>query len=369
MGRSEAEQRIVDGRAWSDFCDGLKAAGETVLRAGTPATPLDRAEGWRYLTRLLRAGLEAQVEFGDPRYPGLYQLSNETKKIGNDNPDSHYLNTTISGSHEYRITGRRGTIRYVTLGTKAGGYDSDGDMRPTGQLDGDDIEFEPDGSFEIRVSCEPQPRNWLPMQPGTTQMVIRQNYLDREKEEPWPMRIECLDPGAPDGIDPETFEQSLRRTISFVTGTANKFVDWMERYSAHLNELPADDQAECQRAGGDANIFYLQSYWRLEPDEALVVEPARIPRCPYWNLQLSNYWMESLDHRHHRIHVNKHTAQYEPDGSVRIVIAHDDPGARWPNWLETTGHREGGMLFRWVHADEHPPVHTRVVKHAELASL
>ena len=76
--------------------------------------------------------------------------------------------------------------------------------------------------------------------------------------------------------------------------------------------------------------------------------------------------MESLDYRYHKIHVNKDTAVYESDGSCVIVIAHEDPGPRYPNWLTTTGHRRGGMLFRWIEADSHPPVDTRVVKFREL---
>jgi hypothetical protein len=39
---------------------------------------------------------------------------------------------------------------------------------------------------------------------------------------------------------------------------------------------------------------------------------------------------------------------------------------RYPNWLKTTGGDRGGNLFRWVEADEHPPVTTRIVKFAEL---
>ena len=42
----------------------------------------------------------------------------------------------------------------------------------------------------------------------------------------------------------------------------------------------------------------------------------------------------------------KHTAQYNPDGSATLVIAHRDPGR--PNWLETAGHELGAMLFRIV---------------------
>lgn len=56
----------------------------------------------------------------------------------------------------------------------------------------------------------------------------------------------------------------------------------------------------------------------------------------------------------------------EHDGSLRIIVAHRDPGARYPNWLTTTGHTRGGMLFRWIGTDEHPPIATRVVKLTEL---
>jgi hypothetical protein len=44
------------------------------------------------------------------------------------------------------------------------------------------------------------------------------------------------------------------------------------------------------------------------PDEALVIEIDHLPKRGVWNFQLSNFWMESLDYRHHRIHLNPHTA-------------------------------------------------------------
>jgi|TARA_B110000114_G_C14942378_1_gene336918 hypothetical protein len=60
-----------------------------------PNDPLTQAQGYRYLMRLLRLGLEKQIEFNDPQYPQFYSLSHETAKIGNDNPDNFYQNCAV----------------------------------------------------------------------------------------------------------------------------------------------------------------------------------------------------------------------------------------------------------------------------------
>jgi hypothetical protein len=365
----KSEDAVRDGTAWRAFCRALEKAGEVVLGPTAPTDALTRAEGFRYLTRLLRAGLESQLEFADPAFPGFFQLANETIKIGNDNPDNLYLNANIRGTHRYRITGTRGTVPYLSFGTKGGGYESDGTMVPTGQLDGRELRVDADGRLEITVSVEPADGNWLPMQQNTTALIVRQTFDDRRREEPARLAIACLDPEGTRELRPEQLEAGLERAVAFVEGTASMFVGWMDTYASHPNALPSDDQAKCQRAGGDANIHYLQSRWSLAPDEALLIEAKRLPRSGTWNFQLSNFWMESLDYRHSRIHLNAHQAALEPDGSLRIVVAHDDPGPAWPNRLETAGHREGGMLFRWIEADEHPPVEARVVRFDELASL
>jgi hypothetical protein len=74
--------------------------------------------------------------------------------------------------------------------------------------------------------------------------------------------------------------------------------------------------------------------------------------------------MESLDYRFAKIHINKHTAHYAADGSVRAIVAHRDPGS--PNWLDTCGHSSGTMCVRWIRAKTHPDPRARVMKLAEL---
>ncbi len=139
--------------AWSEFCDALKAAGSVVLDEATPADPLTRAEGWRYLTRLTRAAFETLIEASDPQAPELRRTAHETIKMGLDNPDNIYQSAPIHGRFRYRIHGSRGTVHYLGFGTQKGGYGSTGTLQTTGYLEGRDLEIGADGRFEIRRQC------------------------------------------------------------------------------------------------------------------------------------------------------------------------------------------------------------------------
>ncbi len=366
MSEQTAAERLMTGKSWEEFCDTLKSAGKTILAEGSPESPLDRAEGFRYLSRLTRAALETFVEYADPLAPVLHRPVHETAKIGADNPDNYYQHASISGAHEYRITGSRGTIHYLDFATQSSGVASSGKSRQGGHLDAADLEIGPDGRFEIWLSCEPKKGNWLSMTPDTTALIVRQTYLDREREQPAQLRIERIGgDGKPTPLTPEALDAGFRSASGLVVGCAALFSGWAQGFQKHTNQLPKFSDAISMGAGGDPNIGYYHSYWKLAPEEALLIE-VKPPACESWNFQLDNHWMESLDYRHHRIHVNKHTARYRPDGGVRIVVAHRDPGV--PNWIETAGHSQGTMCFRWIRADVHPQPVTRVVKLSELTA-
>lgn len=352
MSDSGDAERILDGRMWDDFCDRFKRAGELIRAEGNPQDLATQALGYRFLTRLLRAGLERAVDYADPQYPALYRLADETKKILNDNPDNYYENCTVDPRFDYRITGRRGTVRWFSIGVKAGAGNVDS-MASTGEIDSSQIEFDEDGCFEIWMSKQEKPRNWLPMTDASTNIVVRQTFGNRREERRAEFEIECLNPERPNNnLDPDQLEAQLGQAMTFVENTVQLASLWTTRYrETTLNELPAHDQAMLRAAGGDPTIHYYQSHWQLAPDEALAVTIEGLPECQTWNLQLSNYWMESLEHRFFEVSVNKFTARYEDDGSVRILIAHADPGPGHPNWLNTLGHDQGGMLGRIVGAD------------------
>ncbi len=362
-----AARRVVSGKSWDEFCDSLKAAGAALNFPGAPRDPFNQAEGYRYLSRLARAGLMAFIEHADPKAPVLHRVVDATTKLGADNPDNFYLTAALDGTYDYRVTGRRNTIAYLSFGTQSGNYGRGGGLPPTGYIESDQIDMDTDGRFELVVSSNTQGGNWLPMSPETGTLVVRQTFGDRNTESPAELTIERIncadDERRASHLTPKALDEGLQKAAALTAGAPLLFAKWARDFQKHSNELPLFDPQVSLAAGGDPNITYYHSHWAIAPDEALVIE-VMPPECEHWNFQLNNYWMESLDYRHFRIHTNKHLAHYEQDGSVRLLVAHEDPGH--PNWIETAGHASGTMCFRWVRAKEHPQPRTRLV---ELSGL
>lgn len=359
----EARAAVDSGRLWEEFCDALKAAGKVVTR-DLAGNELDRAEGYRYLTRLTRLALEKYLEHADPLAPTFYRLSHETAKIGCDNPDSYYQNAAIDGSCEYRLYGTRGTIPYLGIGAYYGHYGSNARSGCSGYLEGGQIETGPDGSLEIILSAKPHPGNWIRLDPDCSMLIVRQNYLDRSTEIPADLTLERIGAdGPPAPLSSAQLASGLRGAAAYVAGTANLFANWAEGFRKQPNRILEMDPKVTGGAHGDPNIHFYMGWWELADDQALVVE-AMPPPCQYWNFQLNNVWMESLDYRYLPISTNKHTTTYRPDGSFRIVVAAENRG--FANWMDTAGHRRGTMGLRWVKASHFPMPSARVVRLNDL---
>src|SRR6266545_5298295 len=155
---------------WERFCDELKVLGADLGRPSTPDDELTVAEGIRHLTRLVRMGLETSVESLGPSHPALTQIVDDTKKFGCDNPDTIYLSAALDGGGTYRITGRRGTVDYLSFTTSAGGR---GAARRTGFLDSSSLVVGDDGTVDICVSATPAHGNWLAIEPDTNGLGVR----------------------------------------------------------------------------------------------------------------------------------------------------------------------------------------------------
>lgn len=369
-----ASQRLLSGRAWDDFCEVIQRSGHMIDQWGDTPDELDRAEWYRFCTRLLRNGLERFMENCEPDRPRLRDAP-WRQSINFQSPDQdHLLAEFVDGQHDYRIVGNRGTAPYFVMAswtapmpTDAGARDwakrgvaglkefDPATLRTSHFLQSDTIDFDADGNFEVIVSQTPRPRNWLPMTADCVGLLIRIVYHERSRETAPAMHIERLDQPQPRPVRPDEVSAALARTGQTVLGYAELVRSWwQDNLSARPNQIRFS-QATYLSNGGVPDRHHGFGTWEKSPEQALVIEFTP-PECEYWILQLCNLWQENLDnYEDGQGYLSKFTAHYENDGLVRVVIADRNPGAGG-NWIDPFGHRHGGMSLRLIKTPEAPAV-------------
>jgi len=109
---------------------------------------------------------------------------------------------------------------------------------------------------------------------------------------------------------------------------------------------------------------YAMAPYVLGPDEALVIR-SRWPECRYGGVNLWNRYLQTYDYANRPVCRNRANTTLEPDGSWRMVVAHEDPGVA--NWIDTEGRPFGLVYWRWFMPEgEVPTPETEVVKVADL---
>jgi hypothetical protein len=379
-----ATERVLSGRAWDDFCENLRRAGHMVDRFGDEAGPLDKAEWYRFMTRLARNAFERFMENSEPDRPRLRDAP-WRQGINFQSPDQdHLLAEFVDGSREYKITGNKGTIPYFIIASWTYKHPADigaqdwaeqgvdglktfdpATLQTQSFLQSDFIDCDADGNFEVYVSQKPHRRNWLRIAPDCVGLLIRNVYHERANVTPPTFRIELLDDAKPRPLNAGEVADNLARSAQMVLGYAELVRSWwQDNLSKRPNRLRFS-QATYLSNGGVADRHFGFGVWDLPPDKALVLEYTP-PDCEYWIFQLCNMWQENLDnYEDGQGYITKYTAHYEPGGLVRVIVSATDPGIGG-NWVETFGHVKGGMGLRLIKTTNPPPVTAYVV---DLATL
>jgi hypothetical protein len=214
------------------------------------------------------------------------------------------------------------------------------------------IRTDPDGSFELYLSPEPHPGNWIRTTPQSFRVTFRQFFADWENEAPMEARIDRLTgDGAPPALTPERVAAGLAGASHWVNWSLTYWADMIEKWKAQPNRFLSYRQLDDNRIDATPGGEPLIAYWMLPADQALVIR-VRPPRAQYWSVEFGNCWWETMDYRYRLASTNCHHAVLEDDGELIVVASHDDPGL--PNWLDPSGHTEGYVTYRWMLADEHP---------------
>jgi hypothetical protein len=349
---------------WNEFCDELKSIGD-IVSSQKHLTETDEVEGYRYLTRLLRLSLEMNIEHSDANHPSFYSLSHETAKIGADNPDNIYLNSNINGAFTYKVYGNIGEADYLSFGLKENRYSIDGTMVSMGEINLSGMSVTEDGDFILTLGPEQTSLNYLHLPAQANMLIVRQTYSRRLEQKHSVVNIKNIAvPNDPILLSSDELNRHLQNSLGFIRGTSTTFLKWVKEFKKnHKNALPLGDQNFFQAAGGDPEIFYLHGYYEFNSDEFLEIK-SEIPNCNFWNFQLENYWMESLDYRHNKIHLNSSTAALNSDSSVKIIVSHSPLNVS--NNVITEGRSNGAMLLRWIGSDTCPLPKVEVKSIAEL---
>jgi hypothetical protein len=366
------------GEAWHRFCDDLKAAGDQVFKDSNPTGDLMRMDGFRFLTQNLGQAFPLALETKNPAYPMIHYFTHPLMKLGGDVSDFTYRQAWISGDYTYRITGKRGTARWFNVTVqgpkpdKIPGTDFPPLHEPFGDIPeanilGSQIRTDADGNFELYIGGEERGENWLPTTPGSRKLFIREAF-DAWEETATTLTIERVGMDSPRPMpSPEEMAGAIDWAGEFVTGIMR---DWPEHSWAtsggivdpgNPNQFPADKSAntadDAKRGRMAANLI-----WRLEPDEALIVEMDN--HDGFWLFGMNAFFVESMDYLYRSTSFAPSRTKIDSDDVVRLVIAHKDPGVH--NWLDTQGFSEGNLGYRNLMSRNPATFRTKLVKHAEI---
>src|SRR6185369_18045585 len=305
------DARSEAGGAWRELLDLLRDADRTFLEG--PRADMDAggiAEGYRHLTHLLGYAFELYLE-GEPERPVFTPLAAPTRKILGDNVDSLYHFAPLRGDRRYRIRGRRGNEVYLAFCIYGGQPDGEWSERIVANISQRDLAVGADGTFEIPLGPDAAPPHGVRLDADAVCVISRQYFTDRAAARPASFTIEALDPVVPPALDDALLARRLRAVATFI------------RETIQLTPLPGSLPPNllgppmawnpAMRGWGTPDNVYSLGLFRLEPDQALIIE-GRSPPCTYWGAQVWNRYMQSLDYRYHRVSLNHAQIALEPDG-------------------------------------------------------
>ena len=358
---SDAEDKLLSGESWHEFCDRLKGVGDLILGDEFPQARRERTEGFRYLPRLLSYALQMELECSAPAFPQLCLYEEPHNQWGGPNPDNTYLRTAIHPDYAYRVWGNLTDMRQIIVSLQEG----DMQLHQYGVFSEqglNDWEVAPNGDFELFVSRE-RPEgaaNWMPLHEAARIFQVRIYLSDWVRDSSPTLHIERI--GAegvvPPPLEPAALAASLDRTANWV----EKSAEYWNHYTAKTCERATPNEVGPARStpGGADNILYGSCFWELEDDEALVFT-CEEPEAEYYNFCIHTLgWLESGDYANRHVSLAGHQLHIDDDGRIRLALSARDPGI--PNWIDPEGRAPGMFAYRWVWATTSPEPPGQVVK-------
>lgn len=348
--------------SWRVWSDRMAALGHEL--GGEPFPAGGAVEGVRHLAQQVVCWLGWEALHDDPATPMFQRQNDLVTQWGGPNVDNLYRHARIDPAGTYRIRGRMHSCEEFLLAVRAGFMHREtwGTLNETSATD---FGIGAGDEFELILSATPQNGNWVRLDPGAVMVSIREYYFDWQPAEPATFVIERLDDAPPARLTEDRLTHALAEAADEVERSLRYWNDYLVRHRAELGDNQVGPPSKVGKGLEAASYGFV--FWRLGPDEALVLD-TEVPDARYWSFQLYRLgWFEAFDHVHRQTSLNHRQARVDDDGRVRVVLAHRDPGV--PNWLDGEG-RDGGLLtYRWFWSATQPLPTGRVVPVDEVRAL
>ncbi len=352
---------------YTSIVSALAAAGQYVEEQTEPGS-IDRAMGYRYALRRIEMLNNLFLPDHGFQAPIISRCPSRLCKYGFDNPDTTYnMIYPLSGKNQYKVTGNRGTVTYVTFQVMNIGPDG---FNAGAVLEANDLLLDENGDFEILLATENPTNhpNFVPIGAhSSAQFLVRQLNTDWQNSIEASLKLEVISPNPAAPEYPPIFNMDMmrKRGFGYAIIVRNQMRIWRDVIlNAPVNRLETGDKRAGNEDGGFPTNFTATMQYQLEPEQAIIIEIARVDVI-YNNIQLGTLWGESLDYGARLVSYNHTQAHLDTDGIYRYVIAQSDPHV--PNWLDATGHPKGGVFARWQTPETLvPPAIVKVVPLAKL---
>lgn len=357
---------------WAEQMRALEPVVDNLLARWRPdgATAAEVQDMNKLALSILSEGYLCRV-YTDATRPVFMPLWNYAFNQGGPDPDYVYSTAEIDPRGVYRVSGCRGTQRFVEI-TQQGfdmmspkQMDAGGPAPHTHDLD-EDVTLDADGWFSTILSAE-RPTgydgDWWQLGAGTRRLLMRKCSCDWTREVDARVAIERLDDGGAD-MTPEEIARRFSDLAEWIEGMIAFDMQLVRYYREHHGVNTFLRSTKIDEMGGLPKQAYYDGIHEIADDEALILETPLPSRCRYWQALVADDRFATVDWVNRQSSLNDAQAHLDADGWFRAVISKQDPGV--PNWLDKADHPWGVIQMRWNRADEYPDPTIKKVAVAEV---
>jgi hypothetical protein len=209
----------------------------------------------------------------------------------------------------------------------------------------ENVKFDKDGHFEVMLSPQKTPGNWLANPSDGSKLLVRQVFGDWKNESPGDVHIDRV--GLEGSLRPVLTDMAakLSQAATDLIQTVEVWPDFvLHRYVQAMPANTLPPVADPSASGGVKGRWMTEAWFDLADDDALVLTTWPMSGN-YQGVQLADLWFSSLEYANRQTSLTADQAYRSKDGAYHFVISAKNPGVQ--NWLDTTGLRRGVLLLRF----------------------